>query len=210
MGLLQIVLAAGVTAFAVTDMILHNRQKRTAFLNAQHTIYQARVVAAIETEKAGLPLDEHQILVLARERAKVQAEERKKEQGWLKRLTEQFTGGLKKDMEPIVVPSEGDMLEKMGVNSVGVLEASERKAKVNAKGEIEGLEESDLFKAVRQKRVEMGLEEEIRPEEKMGPAEITSTANERRGGMLDRLGEQSASHDGATTSKSSGWLSWGR
>ena len=185
-------------------MILHNRQKRTAFLNEQHAIYQARVVAAIETEKAGFPLDEHQVLVLARERAKVRAEERRKEQGWLNRLTEMFTGGLKKDMESIVVPSEGDMLEKMGVNSVGILEASEGKAKVNTKGEIQGLEESDLVKAVRQKRVEMGLEEN------MAPAEITSAAKERKGGMLDHMGEQPVSDTSAAKSKISGWIPWAK
>lgn len=201
----QIVLAAGVTVFAFTDMILHNRRKRAAFYKEQHAIYQARVVSAIEIEKAGLPLDEDQILVLARERAKVQAEQRKKEQGWLKGLTSILTGGLRKDMEPIVVPSEGQILERLGVNSVGVLEASEGKAKVNDRGEIEGVEETDLVKAVRRKRQEMGLEE------RMEPAIIPAVATEeQRGGMLDRIGEQAVSDATAKSSPLGGWLSWGK
>ncbi len=190
------------TAFAVTDMILHNRRKRAAFYKEQHAIYQARVVSAIEIEKAGLPLDEHQVLVLARERAKVQAEERKKEQGWLKGLTTMLTGGLKKDMEPIVVPSESQMLQKLGVNSIGVLEASEGKAKVNKRGEIEGVEETDLVRAVRRKRQEMGLEE------RKEPAETAVDSEGRKLGMLDRIGERAMSDATGKSSPPSEWLSW--
>ena len=181
-------------------MILHNRRKRAAFYDKQHAIYQTRVVAAIETEKAGLPLDEDQVLVLARERARVQAEERKKEQGWLKGLATMVTGGPKKNMEPVVVPSEGEMLEKLGINSVEILEASAGKAKVNQRGEIEGVEETDLIKAVRQKRQEMGLGET------MGRADITVAAEERRGGMLDRIGEQVVSDASAKSNSLGRWL----
>ena len=185
-------------------MILHNRRKRNAFYAEQHTIYQTRLVAAIETEKAGLPLDEDQTLIMARERAKVDAAERKHEKSFLSGLTGMFTGGLKKDMEePIVVPSESAMLERMGVSSVGVLEASDGKVRVNETGDVEGVEQTGLAKAVKQKREEMGLEE------RMGPAEIRSTAQERRGGMLDRIGEQTASGASSKGSSLGGWLSWG-
>ena len=191
--------------FTFTDMIIHNRRKRAAFTQEQHAIYQARVVAAIEIEKAGLPLDEDSLLVLARERAKLQAEERKKEQGWLKGLGARMTGSFKKDMEPIVVPTEGQMLEKLGVNNFGVLEASEGKAKVNDRGEIEGAEESELAKAVKLKRQEMGLEESMRP------AELTGATESGRGGMLDRMGERAIADVTANKSKPrSSWLNWGK
>lgn len=185
-------------------MILHNRRKRAAFYKEQHAIYQARVVSAIEIERAGLPLDEDQVLVLARERAKVQAEERKKEQGWLKGVAARFTGASKKDMDQLVVPSESQMLEKLGVSSVGVLEASEGKARVNARGEVEGVEDTDLARAVRQKRRELGLEESTEPTKRVVAAE------ERHGGMLDRIGERVIADATTKSNSPGGWLSWGK
>lgn len=144
---------------------------------------------------------------MARERAKLLAEERKKEQGWWKwlggKLDDFFIGELRITPDPIIVPTEKEMLEKMGVDSVAVLVASEGKATLNARGEVEGVEETDLVKAIRRKRVEMGLEE-------MGPAEITTAAKEREGGMLDRIAEKALSDASATTTKSSGWLNWGK
>ena len=80
-------------------MIMHNRRKRTAFYAEQHALYTQRLVAAIETEKAGIPLTPDQVLVLNRERAKIQAEERKKEASWGRKVRNIFMGGMKKDMD---------------------------------------------------------------------------------------------------------------
>lgn len=198
----------GVTGFALVDMVLHNRKKRAAFLDAQHEIYQARLITAIETEKAGLPLEEHQILVLARERAKVKAEERKKTLSLWKRLQVAFTVNLDK-VDSIVVPSEKEMLEKMGVSSSGILEASLGKATVNPRGEVEGLEETELMKAVRQKREEMGLAEKGVGETTVY-TEILPTARREEGGMLDHLGKSSSSDGNAVSGTLSSWLPWSK
>ena len=114
---------------------MHNRRKRTAFYNEQHALYAQRLIEAIETEKLGLPLEEDQTLILNRERARVQAEEAAKERTWRKRIKEVFVGGLKNEeegstAEKIVVPSEGEILQKMGVDQISILERAEKNSGV--------------------------------------------------------------------------------
>ena len=194
------VAAAAITAFALTDMILHNRRKRSAFYAEQRALYSTRLLDAIETEKAGLPLDEDQTLILNRERARVQAEEAKKERSWsVKGL---FMGGLKeeevvvgKSGEAEVVPSEGEMLEKIGVGGIEVLEAAEGK-----------LEEGDIVGEVgeEERRREGGLLQTIKDKRREG--EKAFEARGVAGGPLDQMAEEAAKE---VKSRSS-WLSWGR
>ena len=196
------VIAGGITAFALTDMIMHNRRKRAAFYAEQHALYTQRLVAAVETEKAGIPLTPDQALVLNRERAKIQAEERKKEASWRRKVGNVFMGGLKKDttdapeqqQESIFaggsVPSEGDILETLGVDKVKMLEAAE------GKGKFAGI-----------------------PAEEPEPTPVTEQIMETKregerileekgfsGGMLDQLGSNMAN----SAWDRSRWLNWGR
>ena len=130
------VVVVAVAGLSLTDMILHNRRKRTAFYNEQHAIYARRLIEAIETEKSGLPLDEDQTVVLNRERARVQAEEAAKERTWAKRIKGVFIGDLKRDTEEgeeggeeaLVVPSEGEILQKLGVHQMEILERATARA----------------------------------------------------------------------------------
>lgn len=120
-------------------MIMHNRRKRTAFYTEQHALYAQRLIEAIETEKSGLPLDEDQTLILNRERARVQAEEAAKERTWGKRIKGVFIGDLKNEdegttAEKIVVPSEGEILQKMGVDQTSILERADKVSGVKSTG----------------------------------------------------------------------------
>lgn len=125
-------------------MVLHNRRKRNAFYTEQHKIYSTRLIAAIETEKAGIPLAEDQLLILSREKKKIEAEEQKKALGYWGRAKRAVVGGLSMNMdgrqEQIIVPSEGEVLAKIGVSNVGVLEAIDGKAKMNQRGELQGVQ----------------------------------------------------------------------
>ncbi|CAD6567606.1 MAG: hypothetical protein ASARMPREDX12_000553 [Alectoria sarmentosa] len=121
------VVTAAITGISMTDMIIHNRRKRSAFYAEQHALYSQRLIEAIETEKSGMPLDEDQTLILNRERARVQAEEAAKERTWGKRIKGVFIGDLKTDeegatAENVVVPSEGEILQKLGVDQTSILE----------------------------------------------------------------------------------------
>ncbi|KAL8926949.1 MAG: hypothetical protein Q9172_001542 [Xanthocarpia lactea] len=54
------VLAALVTAFSLTDMIMYNRRQRATYLAAQSAIYDQTLQTAIEAERAGKPLTEEE------------------------------------------------------------------------------------------------------------------------------------------------------
>lgn len=176
-------------------MILHNRRKRNAFYAEQRSLYATRLLEAIETEKAGRPLDEDQTLVLNRERAKIMAEEEKKGRGWGWGVWELAFGGLRGEevgVGQVVVPTEAEVLERIGVDEMEVLEVAEGKGgEGELGGKVERREEgeSGLVKAVSEKRREV----------------------ERRGGEggpLDRMAER-AVEKGMEKGKG-GWLGWGR
>lgn len=125
------IVAVFITGISLTDMIMHNRRKRTAFYNEQHALYAQRLIEAIDTEKSGLPLDEDQTLILNRERARVQAEEAAKERTWRKRIKGVFIGDLKNEdegatAEKVAVPSEGEILQQMGVDQTSILERADK------------------------------------------------------------------------------------
>lgn len=182
------VVVTAVGGFALTDMILHNRRKRSAFYAEQHAIYSQRLIEAIETEKSGMPLDEDQTLILNRERARVQAEEAAKERSWGKRIKGVFIGDLKTDeegatAENVVVSSEGEILQKLGVDQMSILERAtqtDRDSGVNItdSGNIreEGRRDgSRILQAVAEKRRE---------------GERAMKAAGVRGGPLDQMAEE--------------------
>lgn len=189
-------------------MIIHNRRKRTAFYNEQHLLYTQRLLTAIETEKAGLPLTDDQTLVLNRERAKVRAEERKKEQSWSRKFKNAMYGGLKKEMEGQNqvdtaseatetmfeggrVPTEAEILKQIGIDQVAMLEASEGKRRRDDVPAQSSDERGGLLEKVQEKRRE---------------GERDLEAKGVRGGMLDELAEN-VTHGVKDTG---GWLSWGK
>ena len=196
-------------------MVLHNRRKRTAFYNEQHALYSQRLIEAIETEKSGRPLDDDQTLILNRERARVQAEEAAKERTWGKRIKGVFVGGLKSDDdaeeragENSVVPSEGDILRKLGVDQTTILERAalvDKEAGTKIAGVGGGREEgrgdgSGILQAVAEKRRE---------------GERAMEAAGVRGGPLDRMAEGAVQAVGGKIQAAeekvgsrSGWSSW--
>ena len=141
----DVVLAVGVAGFAITDMLVHNRRKRNAFYDQQHRIYTSKVVAAIETEKAGLPLTNDQQLVMNRERMKFAQEEEKKAQRWSAKLRRLLLGGLKEEEDPRQalglsdglsmakgrVPTEGEVLDLLGLDKLEMLKEASGKDKSN-------------------------------------------------------------------------------
>lgn len=199
-----IVIAAGVTTFTLTDMVLHNRRKRHAFYDEQHNIYNARLTAAIETEKAGIPLAEDQVVILSRERARVAKEEQRKALGMWGRTKQALLGGLKSDMGPeydrITVPSEAEVLDKIGLSSTGVLEATDGIAKVNKKGELEGLRPLGIVDQAIDNRRKSEAQRDAQPSENQG------AAGSAIGGTVDRLAEEAVA-DAKQASKS--WFGWG-
>ena len=148
---------------------------------------------AIEAEKTGQSLDDDQRLVLNRERARVMAEEAKKERSWRKRAKGWLFGGLKGDEEEgktemVVVPSEGEVLSMIGVRESDVLERTRR--------EREGKDEK--------RRDGTGILEAV--EEKRREGERLLEERGVRGGPLDRVAEEAVEK----VKGSGGWMSWGK
>ncbi|KAF6231026.1 hypothetical protein HO173_010726 [Letharia columbiana] len=208
------IVAAAITGFALTDMILHNRRKRSAFYAEQRAIYSQRLIEAIETEKSGMPLDEDQTLVINRERARVQAEEAAKERSWGKSIRGMLMGGLKGDEEEgergekVAVPSEEEILKKLGVTQTSILERAAQadrdsgpKTTDVGHGSEEGRRDgTGILQAVAEKRRE---------------GERAMEAAGVRGGPLDRMAEGPVQAVGGTIDAAEekagsrgGWSNW--
>jgi len=194
------VVAAAIGAFSLTDMILHNRRKRNAFYNEQHALYATRLLEAIETEKSGLKLDEDQTLILNRERARVQAEEAAKERTWGKLAKGLFLGGMKGDEGeeevPAVVPTEGQVLEMMGVDQRRVLEAAEHG----------GMEGAGPGEEMGDRRNGQGVLAAIEEHRKEGEKLLEDRGV--TGGPLDQVAEEAV--EKIKEKGNGGWLSWGK
>lgn len=112
-------------------MIIYNRRKRDAWMADQVRHNEELITAAIANEKAGLPLTEDQQLALNNERARFEAEERRKAKGgvvrWLLTPFEGLVRGLKssedeegKEEEEVMLGNErragegGGMVARVG------------------------------------------------------------------------------------------------
>jgi len=207
------VIAAGITTFALTDMMLINRRKRSAFNAEQRSLYATRLLGAIETERAGLPLDDDQTLILNRERARVQAEERKKQRPWGKLIMGILTGGLKAEegVEVAVVPTEAEILEKIGVTQANILESADglRKGELSLEGagQVEEVVGGDDELRLGESRIEGGGVLQA-VEEKRREGERALEAVGVEGGMLDRVAEQAV--EKAKGKGDWNWFNWRR
>ena len=192
----HIVIAGGVTLFALGDMIIYNRRKRNAFYAEQHLLLQQRLAEAREAAAKGIA-DEDQILLLNRERAAEDAETARKARkgvlGYVKALFS--TEGLKQeetDSGTKLLGEEG--LRKMGEETggqtpltAGVVAPEETVGDVRShQGEMV---KGSIVEAVEQKRREGEKELEQRKVE---------------GGPLDQYAAQVA----AAGKAKGGWTSW--
>lgn len=170
------VLSTMVAAAGVTDMILHNRRRRTEFLEAQQAKSATDLAAAKVALEAG-QVTEDQILLINRDRAAMEAEEAKRNRpGIFKRMTGSLFGDLSAE-------------EQKG----GRLGAGAREAAITPKEEMLGeREDRGVLQAV-QEKVEQNRRTGERMEETVRPL----------GGPLDREAERASS---AILSSSKSWF----
>lgn len=195
-------IAGAVTTYTLADMIMYNRRKRNAWMKDQIRNKEELVTAAIQNEKAGRPLTEDQELALNNERARFEAEERKKAKGGIfKRLMTPLAGLFAR-----LRSSESGEEETVGdeerrtepVNRVGqrVYEVEEEM--------VDGLQkaEGQVVQGVR--RAERGLKEAVAGNlgsgGKQAEQEVLAAVHEAgreakgqsRGGPLDQMAENMA------------------
>ena len=169
-------------------MLTHNRRKRSAFYEQQHRIYTSKLLAAIETEKAGVPLSNDLQLVINRERLKIADEERKKAQSYATSFKGLLFGGLKKEDDSVAfrkgadgqvildggrIPTEEEVLNVLGVDKLDVLKEATGKSNDTTGGVSDGQElVGDM-----ETNLEAG----------------TRGVAVRRGGLLDQMAENAVS-----------------
>jgi len=202
----------------VASIITYNRKKRNAFYADQIRTQQELVLAAIEAEKAGLPMTEEQQLMLNREKARFQAEEeRKARPGWVGRVMAPVVGRLGGGVGER--EREGDGEKLMGGGAEGVIQATEEKIEAFT----EGIEKKRgaMVEAIRhtEKEVESGLQETVRGNLGGGGKQAetavlegfeqarseTESSTGAGGGSLDQRAEKMAE---AGRKKVEGWGSW--
>ncbi|KAM3066903.1 hypothetical protein ACMFMG_007049 [Clarireedia jacksonii] len=182
--------AGGVTVYALGDMMIFNRRKRTEFFAQQKFKYEMALKQAREAHELGMAT-ESQLEFLNKERehqekVKQWEEERKKKGIWARSKAWLFSGMKKEDVG-----------EDYGISEKGMGYKS-----LSEEDNTPSERESDVLRALEDKK--LGLQEKARK------AFEEEKARERNGGLLDRIGtdaERSASEQ-EKSHKSSGWTSW--
>ncbi|KAL8766237.1 MAG: hypothetical protein Q9209_006925 [Squamulea sp. 1 TL-2023] len=193
------VIAAGVTIFSLTDMIMYNRAQHAVWHAAQLAIYDQNLQSAIAAEKAGRPLTEEEQNVLNRERMVLKAEaerEERKKRGW--GISKALFGGMDMGAEDTT-----DEVKEEGGKILGNAEVEGRESLVGLVQQdgVEGAVE-DVTEAIGgHGRVLAAIEEKRREGEKP-IEEVKAFGGPPAGGPLDRMAE------GVAEKAKSGWGSW--
>lgn len=91
-----VVLAAGITVFALGDMMVYNRRRRNEFYRLQREQRAHALELANEAINSG-SANEEQLQLVEEEKAKLAGGQTKKQTGLFKRLKEGLVGGLEKE-----------------------------------------------------------------------------------------------------------------
>ena len=194
-------------------MVVYNRRKRTAWMADQIRHNEELVTGAIANEKAGLPLTEDQELALNNERARFEAEERRKAKPgigkWLLTPFEGLVGGLKasESGEDEVVKEEGG----------GIVDRVGQRVYEVEQGMVDGLQKVEGEVADGVRRAERNLKEAVAGNLSSGGkqaeggvlAAVHEAGGQPRGGPLDRMAEQAVESGKQKVEKvKGGWGSW--
>jgi hypothetical protein len=179
------VICAGVTCYALGDMIMFNRRKRAEFFSEQKAMHEAAVHNAREAIGRGnateAQLDFIKKVDEEDAKLKVLKLQRMEKKGIFASSKDWLLSGLKKDeheIEPTGVEATPGSENASGAGKGGVLQAIE--------------ERKDLIRDEANKAFE------------------NEKQQQRRGGMLDQLGTSIAEENGFADSKrpSKSWISW--
>jgi hypothetical protein len=126
----SVVLAAGITVFALGDMMIYNRRRRNEFYRLQREQRTHALELANEAFDAGSANDE-QLQLIEEEKARLAGEQAKKQTGLFKRLKEGLVGGLEKEDK------------KGGTLGIGVTSTTEkRRAELGIVNTVDGVMDS--------------------------------------------------------------------
>jgi hypothetical protein len=164
----------------IGDMLLHNRRRRNEWMAEQKARSARDLAEAVEAAGDGRA-NEEQVLLINRERAAREAEERKKNQpGIFKRSTGWLFGGLSQEEQ------KGG---RLGAEARGEVIADTAREELLGETEDRGVLHAVEEKVAAERRKGERVEEVLRPV----------------GGPLDRQAERASS---AIVQTGKGWTSW--
>lgn len=190
-----------VASFAIGDMLMHNRRKRSEWLADQQAKHKAKLDEARYILASGGTIDEDQRLLLNQERVQMEAAElQKNKKGIFTKAKETLFAS---------VPDEetkggvlGAVKEKDGS---GVLKAVEEKVQEGARKAQEG------YGAVQQKAQEGYKAAEQKAQDGYRKAESTTVDLERRAGVLlagGPLDQEAQANVDSLRRTTKSWTSW--
>ncbi|KAL8786765.1 MAG: hypothetical protein Q9213_002586 [Squamulea squamosa] len=190
--------AAGITIFSLTDMIMYNRAQHAVWHAAQQAIYDQNLQSAIAAEKAGRTLTEEEQNVLNRERMVLKAEaerEQRKKRGW--GISKALFGGMDMGAED----AKEEKHEGGKILGNAEMEGRDYLVGLVQQDGVEGVVE-DVTEAIGgHGRLMTAIEEKKREGEKP-IEEVNALGEPPAGGPLDRMAE------GVAEKAKSGWGSW--
>ncbi|GAB7348895.1 hypothetical protein MBLNU459_g7588t2 [Dothideomycetes sp. NU459] len=204
-----------IASFAIGDMLMHNRRKRSEWLAEQQAKHRAQLDEARAVLASGGALDEDQRLLLNQERAQMEAAElQKNKKGIFTRARESLFASV-----PGEETKGGALLGGGGAaqnDGSGVLAAVEEKVRKGAKTAQEQLRIAEQkaqqgYEVVEDKAQQAYKAAEQKAQEGYRAAESTAVDVERRagllvgGGPLDREAQASAD---ALRRTGKSWTSW--
>lgn len=161
----EIVIAGGVTVYALGDMMIYNRKKRAEFFAEQKAKHAAAIYDARQAKDTGVAT-EAQLAFLSREEEEdARLAKLRQKKGMFKSAKEYLFAGLKKE-------EEGDDL--------GSSEARLGYESMSEEDDVLGERESDIVRAIEDKKLAI--------QAKAKQAFANEKERERSGGPLDRIG----------------------
>lgn len=201
-------------------MVVYNRRKRNAWMADQVRHNEELVTGAIANEKAGLPLTEDQELALNNERARFEAEERRKAGGigrWLLTPFEGLVGGLRSSESQ----EDEDVKDERREGGGGIVDRVGQRVYEVEEEMVDGLQKIEGEVAHGVRRAERNLKEAVAGNLSSGGKQaeggVLATVHEAkreasgrpRGGPLDQMAEQAVESGKKKVEKvKGGWGSW--
>lgn len=182
----MVVIAGGVTVYALGDMMVYNRKKKAQFFEEHKAKVEAALYTARHAIVTGTATDEQINFVTLEDEHQAVLKAKREKKGMFAKSKEWLFSGLKKDEEGNELGSTENRLGYEGLSE---------------EDDSMGMRESDIVRALEDKKLAIaGRAKQAFADEK---------ERQRSGGPLDRIGTNSESNTRSEEPpKSGGWTSF--
>jgi hypothetical protein len=183
---LVVVVAGGVTVYALGDMMIYNRKKRAQFFEEHKAKVASAMYTARQAIEMGTATEEQLSFVKLEDEHEALLKAKKEKKGMFTKSKEWLFSGLKKDEEGEDFGSSENRLGYEGMSE---------------EDDSMGVRESDIVRAIEDKKTDIA--------NKARHAFADEREKQRNGGPLDRIGTASENTtQNQESPKSGGWTSF--